>query len=145
MACAAMEQVGLYLASLGLPATRALAVPPSPTILLPYGVLRERDPLPHTWDVTSDTVAAWCAAELGCDLVLAKSTDGIEVDGRLLDRVSGPVETATVDPCLIPFAVAHDISALVVNARIPGRLARALAGEDVPGTRIDPSLFVGRA
>ena len=145
MACAAMDQVGLYLASLGLPATAALAIPASPAVLLPYGLLRERDPLPHSWRVSSDTIAAWCAAELGCELVLAKSVDGIEAGGRLVERVTGPVETAAVDPCLIPFALAHGVSALLVNARVPGRLARALAGRTVPGTRIDPSLFEGRA
>lgn len=145
MACAAMDQVGFYLASFGLPVTGALTVPASPTVLLPYGLLREHDPLPHSWRVTSDTVAAWCAAELGCDLVLAKSIDGIEVDGRLLDRVSEPVDTPALDPCLIPFALEHGVSILLVNARVRGRLARALAGGDVPGTQIDPSLFVSRA
>jgi aspartokinase-like uncharacterized kinase len=144
MACAAMEQVGLYLAALGLPWTEALRVPDAPSVLLPYRLLRDRDPLPHSWRVSSDTIAAWCAAELGCDLLLAKSVDGI-VSGGLIDSVTGPVETDAVDPCLIPFALARGVRVRIVNARVPGRLGRAVREEPVPGTLIDPSLFVGRA
>jgi aspartokinase-like uncharacterized kinase len=145
MACAAMEQVGLYLAGLGLPATEALRVPDSPSVLLPYRLLRDRDPLPHSWRVSSDTISAWCAAELGCDLLLAKSVDGIVAGSRLLEVVAAPVETDAVDPCLVPFALARAVRVRIVNARVPGRFAQALRGANVPGTRIDPSLFVGRA
>lgn len=145
MACAAMEQVGLHLAGLGLPGIEALRVPVSPSVLLPYRLLRELDPLPHSWRVSSDTIAAWCAAELGCDLLLAKSVDGIVAGGRLLEVVAAPVETDAVDPCLVPFALAHGVRARIINARAHGRLARALRDEPVPGTLIDPSLFVGRA
>jgi 5-(aminomethyl)-3-furanmethanol phosphate kinase len=145
MAIAAMEQVGLYLAALGLPGTEALRVPDAPSVLLPYRVLRDRDPLPHSWRISSDTIAAWCAAELGCDLLLAKSVDGIVAGGRLVESVTAPVETNAVDPCLIPFALTHGVYARIVNARVPGRLAQALREEPFPGTRIDPSLFVGRA
>ena len=31
-------------------------------VLAPYRWLREADPLPHSWDVTSDSIAAWVAA-----------------------------------------------------------------------------------
>ncbi len=145
MAIAAMEQAGLYLAAQGLPGTEALRVPDVPSVLFPYRLLRDRDPLPHSWRVSSDTIAAWCAAELGCDLLLAKSVDGIVAGGRLVESVTAPIETDAVDPCLIPFALAHGVRARIVNARVPGRLAHALREEPFPGTRIDPSLFVGRA
>lgn len=145
MACAAMEQVGLYLASLGLPGVEALRVPDAPSVLLPYRLLRDCDPLPHSWRVSSDTIAAWCAAELGCELLLAKSVDGIVAGGVLAETVTAPVETDAVDPCLVPFVFARRVRTRIVNARAPGRLARALRDEPVPGTRLDPSLFVDRA
>jgi 5-(aminomethyl)-3-furanmethanol phosphate kinase len=46
-------------------------------IIAPYRWLRERDPLPHCWAVTSDSIAAWIALELGAaELVLVKRSVG---------------------------------------------------------------------
>ncbi len=46
-------------------------------VLAPYRWLREADPLPHSWDVTSDSVAAWLAGALGAHrLVLVKRRGG---------------------------------------------------------------------
>ena len=46
-------------------------------VLAPYRWLREADPLPHSWDVTSDSIAAWLAAEIGAPrLILIKPTIG---------------------------------------------------------------------
>src|SRR5712691_9068068 len=42
-------------------------------VLAPYRWLREADPLPHAWDVTSDSIAAWVAGRVGARrLVLVK-------------------------------------------------------------------------
>ena len=42
-------------------------------VLAPYRWLRAVDPLPHSWDVTSDSLAAWIAGQLGAsELVLIK-------------------------------------------------------------------------
>jgi 5-(aminomethyl)-3-furanmethanol phosphate kinase len=43
-------------------------------VVAPSRWLREADPLPHSWDVTSDSVAAWIAGALGAArLVLVKA------------------------------------------------------------------------
>jgi len=42
-------------------------------VVAPYRWLRDADPLPHTWDVTSDSISAWVASTLGASqLVLVK-------------------------------------------------------------------------
>jgi 5-(aminomethyl)-3-furanmethanol phosphate kinase len=42
-------------------------------ILAPYRWLRDADPLPHSWDVTSDSIAAWIAGAVGARrLILVK-------------------------------------------------------------------------
>lgn len=42
-------------------------------VLAPFRWLRDADPLPHSWDVTSDSIAAWVAGQLGAErLVLIK-------------------------------------------------------------------------
>ena len=42
-------------------------------VVAPYRWLRDADPLPHTWNVTSDSISAWVASTLGASqLVLVK-------------------------------------------------------------------------
>jgi aspartokinase-like uncharacterized kinase len=73
-------------------------------ILLPYKLIKDKDPLPHSWDVTSDSITAWIAAYIKTErLVLVKSTDmpaeiGDKYDYRLpvdLEKLKG---TDIVDP-----------------------------------------------
>ena len=46
-------------------------------VLAPYRWLRAADPLPHSWDVTSDSIAAWLAGALGATrLILLKPVAG---------------------------------------------------------------------
>jgi len=39
-------------------------------VLAPSTWLKAADPLPHSWDVTSDSIAAWVAGELGAARLL---------------------------------------------------------------------------
>jgi len=136
MAISAMEQYGWYLSVTGLPVTDTLSLPPRPTILLPYSVLRSHDPLPHTWDVTSDTIAAWCAHTLGVPLVLLKSVDGIRSGGRLLPRVDSPVPTGDVDLSFLGYVLGKKIPAMVISGRHPERIRAVLSGKETIGTTI---------
>jgi aspartokinase-like uncharacterized kinase len=135
MAIAAMEQYGWYVASHGIPPTCRLAVPDRPAVLLPYRCLRDHDPLPHSWDVTSDTIAAWVAGTLGLDLLLLKSVDGISGGGALMETVTSPMETDVVDPAFLPFILGKKITTSIINGSDPERVRQFLAGHRVPGTR----------
>jgi aspartokinase-like uncharacterized kinase len=54
-------------------ARAALAVGYVP-VLMPSRLLREADPLPHSWNVTSDSIAAWVAGQASASrLVLVKA------------------------------------------------------------------------
>jgi hypothetical protein len=136
MAIAGMEQFGWYIASKGVPATDRLVVGRGVSVLLPYRVLREEDPLPHTWEVTSDTIAAWVAERLHLDLLLIKSVDRLTVGGRAVDLIEQPECCDEVDPCLIPFVLSHGIRAAAVNGQVDGRVAEHLRGAEVPCTAI---------
>jgi 5-(aminomethyl)-3-furanmethanol phosphate kinase len=135
-AIAAMEQYGRYVASHGLPVTEMLAVPDRTVLFLPGRSLREQDPLPHSWDITSDTIAAWVAAELRLDLLLLKSVDGIVMGGVLQEHLETPRQTDVVDPLLIPFVLEKKVYTFILNGSRPELLARYLRGDPVPGTRI---------
>ena len=55
-------------------------------VLAPYRWLLAADPLPHRWEVTSDSIAAFVAGALDAELLV------------LLKPVAGPVD-ALVDEC----------------------------------------------
>jgi aspartokinase-like uncharacterized kinase len=136
MAIAGMEQFGWYLASQGVEPTDRLASGRGLRVLLPYQLLLEEDPLPHTWEVTSDTIAAWVAGKLHQDLLLIKSVDRLTVGGRAVDLIEQPDCCEEVDPCLIPFVLSHGIRTTIVNGRVAGRVAEHLCGVQIPCTVI---------
>jgi len=55
-------------------------------VLAPFHWMRDADPLPHSWDVTSDSIAAWVAGELGAPrLVLIKPPGAVRGAPSLVD------------------------------------------------------------
>lgn len=135
-AVAAMETFGRYLGGFGFGMTDKLSVPAKTSIFLPSHAMRSCDPLPHSWDVTSDTIAAWVAGELGLDLLILKSVDGIRTGGVLSKQISRPLETDVVDPLFIPYVLQNRIRTTIINGTIPERVTRFLYGQQVPCTRI---------
>ncbi len=145
MAVAAMEQFGLELADLVRGAVvRELAsaeeviekgcVP----VLLPGDLLRREDPLPHSWDVTSDSIAAWVAALARSRLVLLKhpsaltSSRGGALTSARLDADSAvglarrgvidaylahQLQSQPVDAWIVAGAPSHELVELVLSAR----------------------------
>ncbi len=74
-------------------------------VLAPYRWLREADPLPHTWDVTSDSIAAWAASAVGArQLILIKpdAHDVLTVVDRYFDRARAPsMKYSILTPALL--------------------------------------------
>jgi aspartokinase-like uncharacterized kinase len=133
MAVLAMEQYGYYLADgTGARLIDSLEIPvPGTYILLPYRILKEKDELPHTWDVTSDTIAAWVAFQLGVRFIKVTDVDGIYLNGTLqkellADEIIG--KETCVDAELAIFLMRHKINCEIINGNFPGRLINALKG-----------------
>jgi 5-(aminomethyl)-3-furanmethanol phosphate kinase len=136
MAIAAMDQYGWYIAAQGIMATDLLQVPDQPVVFLPYCSMRQYDPLPHSWDITSDSIAAWIAGLLGLNLLLLKSVDGIVEGGCVLNEVNSPVKTEVVDPFFIPYVLEKKIKTTIINGSRVDHVEKFLRGESVSGTRI---------
>ncbi|MGB9175689.1 MAG: uridylate kinase [Methanoregula sp.] len=136
MAIASMDQYGLFIGSQGIMTTAFLQTPHQPVVFLPYCSLRQHDPLPHSWDVTSDSIAAWVADLLGLDLLLLKSVDGILENGSLMEQVKIPVKTEVLDPFFIPFVLEKKVKTIIINGSRVDRIEKFLRGESVSGTRI---------
>jgi aspartokinase-like uncharacterized kinase len=136
MAIASMDQYGWFIASQGMKTTALLQVPDRQIVFLPYCCMRQHDPLPHSWDVTSDSIAAWVADFLGLDLLLLKSVDGILENGSLMKQVKIPVKTEVVDPFFIPFILEKTIKTTIINGSRIDRVEKFLKGKIVSGSRI---------
>ena len=69
-------------------------------ILAPYRWLRDADPLPHAWEVTSDSIAAWVAGALGARrLVLVKPPGA--AGGEIVDRYFSRALPPDVTPAIV--------------------------------------------
>ncbi len=140
MAVLAMDQYAYYLADkTGIELTPLLVRKKGVRIVLPYEILRRQDELPHSWDVTSDTIAAWMAFKTGAVLIKATDVDGIMLDGRLLETVDASALAGTetcVDRALPAFLIEHGMDALVVNGTVAPRLEDTLKGQKTIGTKI---------
>ena len=136
MAIAAMEQYAWVIASHGMRTTDILTLPETTAVFLPYISMRQRDPLPHSWDVTSDSIAAWIAAELGIELLVLKSVDGIFLNGIHQEQITIPIKSDVVDPFFIPFVLKHRIKTTIINGKSGTGLEKFLKGEPVQCTKI---------
>jgi 5-(aminomethyl)-3-furanmethanol phosphate kinase len=158
MAILAMEQFGWLLSDLvpgAVPCTdlataRAAAARGATPILLPAALLAG-DPLPASWTVTSDSIAAWVAgaAQAG-RLVLLKPVAGLYRDlpanGPPLARLSvdelaelrAAGLAAGVDPHLPEALREAGVEAWVIDGREPGRLVALLEQGSTEGTLVTP-------
>ncbi len=139
MAVAAMNQYGLLLESQGMGmAVDDPAMLSSPSqgarVFLPYRFLMDTDPLPHTWSVTSDSIAAYMASFFKVDrLVLLKPADDAPMSpcpARLA------VESGIVDGCFDRY-LSKNTECWIVNGKEPQRLLD-LQNSGCPGTLVIP-------
>jgi aspartokinase-like uncharacterized kinase len=157
MALLAMDQYGHLLnrlmegSRLEREMTRARATAESgrAAIFLPSETLGRTDPLPHSWDVTSDSIAAWTACELSCTrLVLVKDVDGLFPDRDSANIAAQIIGCMTVeelarhgggvDAYLSRLLKRARLETWLVNGLCPERVAQLLDSGHTTGTRIVP-------
>jgi 5-(aminomethyl)-3-furanmethanol phosphate kinase len=158
MAILAMEQFGWLLCDLipgavpcpDLPVAHAAAARGRTPVLLPAALLAG-DPLPASWAVTSDSIAAWVAgAGHAARLVLVKPVAGLyrdwPADGDPLTRLAvdelaelrAAGRAAGVDEHLPEALRAAGVEAWVLDGREPDRLVRLLERGSTEGTVVLP-------
>ena len=140
MAVLAMHQYGFFLANGEFSLIESLddIVDRDVSILLPYKILKADDSLPHTWDVTSDTIAAFIAYKLGerCFIKLTDVDGILDAEGRVIEKVDieelakRSTRTCTcIDNALPGFLLQHKMYCIIVNGRFPRRVKDILAGK----------------
>jgi aspartokinase-like uncharacterized kinase len=147
MAVLGMEQFGWLLSDLIPGAARcadpALADTGRTTVLLPAALPIAS--LPASWQVTSDSIAAWVAVRAGAGrLVLVKEVDGLFADwpphgepiARLTVAELASLRPGGVDEYLPTALEGAQFETWVVGGRDPGRLVALLEHGTTVGTRI---------
>lgn len=94
-------------------------VPGDLPILAPYKWIRDKDPLPHSWDVTSDSIAAWVAHAVGAKkLLLVKPVEqGPDLVDPYFACVRGDLDVRVLGATALTIALAsppvwHNLSSL---------------------------------
>ncbi|MCU4139296.1 MAG: 5--3-furanmethanol-phosphate kinase MfnE [Methanophagales archaeon] len=114
-------------------------------VFLPFNLLREEDELKHSWDVSSDTIAAFVAKKLGeRKIIKITDVDGIYDDkGRIIHRIHARDMIkrgflGCVDAELPRFLAENRMRCIIVNGKRRERLEKVLLGEHVECTEILP-------
>jgi aspartokinase-like uncharacterized kinase len=155
MALLAMDQYGLLLADLlpgslataDLLSARRAAAQGRVAVLLPAALVNQADPLPHSWQVTSDSIAAWIAGLVKTELlVLIKDVEGLYKQKDLLGTPSEPEREIDltlqaggqggIDEYLAQALCGLPLQAWAINGDRPERLAELLATGCTLGTRL---------
>ncbi len=155
MALLAMDQYGCLLGDLvpnsalvsDLLAARTVAAEGRVPILLPSVLITQTDPLPHSWQVTSDSIAAWIAGLVNASLlILIKVVDGLftvplpnSIQVELVSEIVAN-ELASypggVDEYLPTILASLQLETWVINGLFPARLAELLTSGRTFGTRV---------
>lgn len=150
MAILAMDQYAYVLARL---APGAVVVrgprdlrPGRLDVLAPSAWLLRADPLPHSWAVTSDSIAAWVAAALQVRrLVLVKHVDGFLAPDRGPRSLPGPTRrlvfdafAGVVDPYFAR-ALGPETACWLVRGHLPHRVVRLLERARGTGSEVAPA------
>jgi len=118
-------------------------------VFLPSRLMFREDPLENSWDVTSDSIAAYVAGRLHvAKVVLVTDVDGIftkdpkkHSDATLIEKLSAEEllklnKRTSVDRYLPKLLLEAQIDCYVVNGKHPERIEAILAGQQATCTLI---------
>jgi 5-(aminomethyl)-3-furanmethanol phosphate kinase len=105
---------------------------------LPFKLLYDYDPLPHSWNATSDSIAGWVAHHLSANLIIATDVDGVVLARNLVTRIEARELSAEtcVDAFLPKLLDMHNLDCTIVNGQHFQRVIDAIQGRDTIGTTI---------
>ena len=157
MAILAMDQFGLLLSNITpnsrvfrqLEHAKELSEAKTMPIFLPSHWMFQEDPLENSWDVTSDTIAAYVAWRVNAEkVVLVTDVDGVFTGdpkagsgAKLIERLSAKKlltlrQGTSVDRYLPKLLLESQIDCYVVNGNYPDRVEAVLAGQQTTCTLV---------
>lgn len=141
MAVLAMEQYACAFASLherfklasSVAAIRRMLRDRAVPVWLPARMVLGAPDIPCSWDVTSDSLAAWLAGKIGAERVLLVKR--VQLGGEVVG-LGEVVSRGVVDAAFPRFLKESRASAIILPASDPAALAAALNGAPGAGARI---------
>ncbi|RCS24448.1 dihydroneopterin aldolase [Phyllobacterium salinisoli] len=137
MAILAMDQFGLVIAERherlrpcrSLEAIRQTLDAGGIPVWLPSQMTWEASDIPRSWDVTSDSLAAWLCRQWGAErlLLVKQSNEFLQHIG-----VAGLVRSAIVDP-MLPDMLGNDITLHLAGPQTLASIAEGAPLADIPG------------
>ena len=101
-------------------------------LILCYELLRKEDPLDHSWDVTSDSIACWIAYKINAKLLILTNVDGIyrgnisSNNKILIKSISAEkllfFKETCIDKCLPKLLIKYHLDCFIINGRYPARV-----------------------
>ncbi|OED30450.1 hypothetical protein [Methanosphaera sp. WGK6] len=101
-------------------------------LLLTYDLLKKEDPLEHSWNITSDSIACWIAHRINAKLLILTNVDGIysgnifSNNKKLIKKISANklllFEETSVDKCLPKLLIDYHLDCYIMNGKYPDRV-----------------------
>jgi 5-(aminomethyl)-3-furanmethanol phosphate kinase len=161
LAILAMDQYGMFLSHVvpdsfihdSFEGTQRLTDDGKIPIFLPSKLLSQEDPFEPSWDVTSDSIAAYIAVKVNAAMaIFVTEVEGIftkdpkkHVDAKLLQKISARElasrgERTSVDKFLPNFLMENPVDCYVVNGKYPKRIDAIVSNRQTVYTRISTDL-----
>lgn len=109
-------------------------------ILLCSDFLKENNNIPHSWDITSDSISAYVSNLLKAKLLIATNVDGIytreptSVESKFIDEIDAKklltFDETSVDLMLGDILLQFGTNCFVVNGNFPERVLSLIKGEN---------------
>ena len=109
-------------------------------IMICSEILKENEPFKHSWDVTSDSIAAYIASLLDAKLLIATNVNGIYTKdpslsgAELISEIDVnellTFDESSVDLMLPALLIEHGLDCYVVNGEYPERALSIMNNED---------------
>lgn len=101
-------------------------------LLLTSKLLKKEDPLIHSWNVTSDSIACWIANKINAKLLILTNVDGIyngnifSNNKKLIKKISANkllfFKETSVDKCLPKILLKYHLDCYIINGKHPDRV-----------------------
>ena len=109
-------------------------------IMICSEILKENEPFKHSWDVTSDSIAAYIASLLNAKILIATNVNGIYTKdpslsgAELISEIDVnellTFDESSIDLMLPALLIEHGLDCYVVNGEYPERALSIMNNED---------------